>query len=67
MDAAFYRLTTVQQKNINRHMFMVAYDCVVKSKGDPEALVRIIQEKTADCQHLEPDLTRYCKLVQRVM
>ena len=67
MEAAFDRLTTVQKKNINKHMFAVAYNCVVKSKGNPEALLSIVREETSNCRHLEPDLVRYCRLVQRVM
>ena len=67
MDAAFDRLTEVQKRNVNKQMFVVAYGCVVRSKGDPDALARIVQSETADCQHLEPDLIRYCRLVQSVM
>ena len=67
MEAAFERLTAVQQRNINKHMFAVAYNCVVKSKGDPEALSSIIREEAYEEKHLEPDLIRYCRLVQKVM
>ena len=67
MEAAFERLTSVQQRNINKHMFAVAYNCVVKSKGNPKALLSVIREETSSCEHLEPDLIRYCKLVQKVM
>lgn len=67
MEAAFERLTAVQQKNINKHMFAVAYNIVVRSKGNPDALLSMVSEETSNCKHLEPDLTRYCRLVQRVM
>ena len=67
MEAAFERLTEVQRRNVNKRMFVVAYDCVVRSKGDPEALLQAVRRETADCRHLEPDLLRYCRLVQRVM
>ena len=66
MEAAFERLTWIQKININRQMFVVAYDCVARSKGDPEALQRIIEEETASCPHLKFDLARYCKLVNSV-
>jgi hypothetical protein len=67
MDEAFDRLTIVQQRNVNKHMFVVAYNCVVRSKGDNSALVKEVRKETADCPELEADLLRYCKLVQRVM
>jgi hypothetical protein len=67
MDAAFERLTEVQRANVNRHMFRVAYECVVRSKGDQDALLHIVQSETEGCRHLEQDLLRYCRLVQRVM
>lgn len=66
MDAAFDRLTWIQKNNINKHMFVVAYDCIAKSKGDIECLKRIIDEETASCPHLKHDLIRYCKLVNSV-
>lgn len=67
MEAAFERLATVQQKNVNKHMFVVAYNCIVKSKGNTELLMSIVREETASCPHLEADLMRYCRMVQRVM
>jgi hypothetical protein len=67
MEAAFERLTAVQQKNVNKHMFAIAYNCVVRSKGNEDFLMQIICEETSKCSHLKPDLIRYCKLVQRVM
>jgi len=67
MNAAFERLTEVQQKNVNKLMFITAYNCVAKSKGDPDTLLNIVRNETADCPHLELDLLRYCRLVQRVM
>lgn len=67
MDEAFERLTAVQQRNVNKHMFVVAYGCVVRSKGDKGALVREVRKETADCPELEADLLRYCRLVQCVM
>ena len=48
-------------------MFRVAYDCVVRSKSDQGALLHIVQSETEGCRHLEQDLLRYCRLVQRVM
>ena len=67
MDAAFGRLTDIQQKCVNREMFNTAYGCVARSRGDPNALNKMVQEITRDCPHLEADLARYCKLVQGVM
>ena len=67
MEAAFERLTEVQRANVNKHMFRVAYNCVVRSRGDHEALLRIVHSETESCRHLEQDLLRYCRLVQRVM
>lgn len=67
MEAAFERLTAVQQKNINKHMFAVAYNIVVRSKGNPDTLLSVVNEETSGCEHLQPDLMRYCKLVQKVM
>ena len=67
MEAAFERLTAVQQRNINKHMFAVAYNCVIRSKGDPDVLKHLISEETSGCEHLQPDLLRYCRLVQNVM
>lgn len=66
MDAAFDRLTHIQKENINKQMFVVAYNCIAKSKGDPELLSRIVDEETADCPHLKQDFIRYCKLVNSV-
>ena len=67
MEAAFERLTAVQQKNINKHMFAVAYNIVVRSKEDPNTLLLMVDDETSGCKHLQPDLIRYCKLVSRVM
>lgn len=63
MDDAFERLTYIQQKNINKKLFYLAYDCVVLSRGDPYLLVEIIKEKTSHTPYLSSDLLRYCKLV----
>ena len=67
MEAAFERLPAIQQKNINRQMFAIAYSCVVRSRGDTDVLVQIVQNEARDFSHLEADLMRYCKLVRRVM
>ncbi len=66
MDAAFDRLTDVQKENVNRQMFVVAYGCIARAKGDPEVLERLIEEETSSCPHLRADLRRYCKLVDSV-
>lgn len=66
MEAAFDRLTWIQKNNINKRMFVFAYNCIIKSKGDAEYLERIIDEETASYPHLKPDLIRYCKLVNSV-
>lgn len=65
MDAAFDRLTKIQQNNVNKQMFVFAYECVAKSRN--EALERIIDQETVAQPHLRADLVRYCRLVQRVM
>ena len=67
MEAAFERLTAVQQRNINKQMFAVAYNIVVRSKGDSDTMLSMVNEETSGCKHLQPDLIRYCKLVGRVM
>lgn len=66
MDAAFDRLTEIQKDNVNKQMFVVAYGCIARSKGNPVILERMIDEETASCPHLKADLTRYCKLVDSV-
>ncbi len=66
MEAAFERLTEIQKENINQQMFVFAYNCLTKSKGDPSVLEFIIDSETANCPHLRADLVRYCKLVNRV-
>ena len=66
MDEAFDRLTDVQKENINHDMFILAFNCIAKSKYDPVLLERIIAEETTDCPHMLPDLRRYCKLVESV-
>ena len=68
MEAAFDRLTQVQKDNINRHMFEVAYKCVVRSEGNTEYLKQIVRKETSSSNfsHLEKDLLRYCKLVLSV-
>jgi hypothetical protein len=62
MDNAFGRLTDIQKQNINKHMFEIAYKCV--ASGNTE---QAIHDVTRDCPHLEADLRRYCKLVEKVM
>ncbi len=47
-------------------MFVAAYNCIAKSKGDPELLSRIVDEETAYYPHLKQDFIRYCKLVNSV-
>lgn len=66
MEAAFDRLTLIQKENINKHMFSVAYNCVVKSKGNCDILSYLIHQETANCPHLASDLARYCKLANSV-
>lgn len=66
MEAAFDRLTIIQKDNINHDMFITAYNCIAKSKGDPGILENIIRDETTSCPHLKADLTRYCKLVNIV-
>lgn len=66
MDAAFDRLTQIQKENINKQMFVVAYNCIAKSKGDPELLERIVCKEATEYPHLLQDLKRYCKLVNSV-
>lgn len=67
MDAAFDRLTDIQKENINHDMFIFAYNCIAKSKGNIDTLKHIIDEETLSCPHLRNDLARYCKLVGNVM
>lgn len=62
MDNAFGRLTGIQKLNINKNAFEIAYKCV--ASGNTEQSIRNV---TRDCPHLEADLRRYCKLVERVM
>ena len=66
MDAAFDRLTDVQKENVNRQMFVVAYGCIARAKGNSQALERLIEEETSSCPHLRADLRRYCRLVDGV-
>jgi len=66
MEEAFNRLTTVQQNNINKYMFEIAYKCVAKSGSQPDILVQIVKETASDYPHLEKDLLRYCKLADSV-
>ncbi len=66
MDEAFDRLTDVQKENINHDMFIIAFNCIARSKYDHSLLERIIVEETIDCPHMLPDLKRYCKLVESV-
>ena len=67
MEEAFDRLTQIQKENVNKQMFSAAYACVVRSRGDEEALKTIIRIETEDCPHLTADLTRYCRLVKSVL
>lgn len=64
MDATFDRLTFIQKDNINKQMFVFAYECIVKSKGNSLRLQQIINKETVDNLHLRQDLIRYCKLVK---
>ena len=66
MDAAFDRLTPIQKDNINKQMFVFAYECIAKSKGNSLRLQQIINKETVDHPHLRQDLIRYCKLVKNV-
>jgi len=75
MEEAFNRLTKVQQNNINKYMFEIAYKCVAKSgsqlwaphpKQGQDILVQIVKETASDYPHLEKDLLRYCKLADSV-
>ena len=66
MDAAFDRLTPIQQDNINKQMFVFAYECIAKSKGNSLRLQQIINKETVDHPYLRQDLIRYCKLVENV-
>ena len=66
MDQAFDRLTMIQKNNVNKQMFVVAYNCVIQSRGDPAILQELVSHQTADCPHLAPDLIRYCRLVESV-
>jgi len=66
MDAAFDRLTDIQKENVNQEMFVIAYSCIARAKGDPQALERLIEEETSSCPHLRADLRRYCRLVDSV-
>jgi hypothetical protein len=66
MDAAFDRLTPIQKDNVNKQMFVFAYECIAKSKGNPEVLQQIVDEETTNYPHLKQDLIRYCRLVESV-
>lgn len=66
MDAAFDRLTPIQKENINKQMFVVAFNCISKSKEDTVLLERIVEKETENCPHLKQDLIRYCYLVYSV-
>lgn len=66
MEEAFNRLTKVQQNNINKYMFEIAYKCVAKSGSQQEILVQIVKETVENYPHLEKDLLRYCKLADSV-
>jgi hypothetical protein len=66
MEEAFGRLTKVQQHNINKYMFEIAYKCVAKSGSQPDILVQIVKETTLNHPNLEKDLLRYCKLADSV-
>ncbi len=66
MDAAFDRLTQIQKDNVNKQMFVVAYSCIARSKGDPEQLNHVIDEEVKDYPHLKQDLIRYCRLVNSI-
>ena len=66
MDEAFDRLTAIQKNNVNKQMFVLAYSCIVQSKGDPETLRSLILRQTENCPYLTSDLIRYCRLVESV-
>lgn len=66
MDAAFDRLTPIQKDNVNKQMFVFAYECIAKSKGNQEVLQQTVDKETANYPHLKQDLIRYCKLVESV-
>jgi hypothetical protein len=66
MDDALNRLTFIQQSNINKRMFSLAYSCVTLSGGNPDRLVGIVKEKTYGQPNLAPDLLRYCRLVDSI-
>jgi hypothetical protein len=66
MDAAFDRLTPIQKNNVNKQMFVFAYECIAKSKGNSLRLQQIIDKETVDHPYLRQDLIRYCKLVENV-
>lgn len=66
MNSAFERLTEIQRDNINKPMFIIAYNCILQSRGDSDLLTKLIIEKTKECPHLTSDLIRYCRLVEKV-
>lgn len=66
MEEAFDRLSTIQKENINKNMFIIAYECVVRSNGNDKMLQAIIDKKTEECPHLKSDLLRYCRLVDKI-
>lgn len=67
MEEAFGRLTAIQQKNINKAMFVFVYNCIVRSKGDYDIFVNIVQEEISNFGDLECDVIRYYKLIHKVM
>lgn len=67
MNDAFERLTFVQQHNINKDMFSVAYECIVFAKDDDSKLFYIVQKKSQKNPDIAADLLRYCKLVKTVI
>lgn len=67
MDDAFKRLTFIQQDNINKETFAIAYECVVNAGDDNNKLFYIVQQKVKRNPSLITDLLRYCKLVKTVM
>lgn len=67
MDEAYRRLPKIQQQNINKEMFVFAYDCIVQSKGDDSELQRLILRKTESSPHIRSDVIRYCRLVKSAM
>lgn len=66
MDEAFDRLPFIQKDNINKYMFIEAYNCIIISKGDKDTLINIIKDKTRRNPKLASDLFRYCKLVHSI-